>query len=62
MDVLFTLGGDGSVVETDSDVKEFLFGSFDVPLVNMETGSLKNYVSILPVDVLSSKIILENIH
>ncbi|MED6204125.1 hypothetical protein PIB30_006192 [Stylosanthes scabra] len=37
-----TLGGDGSVVETDKDVKDFLFGSFDVPLVNLET-SLKNY-------------------
>lgn len=41
---LNTLGGDGSVVETDSDVKDFLFGSLDVPLVNLET-SLKNYVS-----------------
>ncbi|XP_074333279.1 coatomer subunit gamma-like [Apium graveolens] len=39
---LNTLGGDGSVVETDKDVKEFLFGSLDVPLVNLET-SLKNY-------------------
>ncbi|KAK1402643.1 Coatomer/calthrin adaptor appendage, C-terminal subdomain-containing protein [Heracleum sosnowskyi] len=39
---LNTLGGDGSVVETDNDVKEFLFGSLDVPLVNLET-SLKNY-------------------
>ncbi|CAL2278686.1 unnamed protein product [Prunus armeniaca] len=39
---LNTLGGDGSVVETDSDVKDFLFGSLDVPLVNLET-SLKNY-------------------
>ena len=43
---LNTLGGDGSVVETDKDVKEFLFGSLDVPLVNLET-SLKNYVSVL---------------
>ncbi|KAK3022029.1 hypothetical protein RJ639_047419 [Escallonia herrerae] len=42
---LSTLGGDGSVVETDKDVKEFLFGSLDVPLVNLET-SLKNYVSV----------------
>ena len=41
---LNTLGGDGSVVETDKDVKDFLFGSFDIPLVNFET-SLKNYVS-----------------
>ncbi|KAM7479292.1 hypothetical protein LguiA_027505 [Lonicera macranthoides] len=40
---LNTLGGDGSVVETDKDVKEFLFGSLDVPLVNLET-SLKNYM------------------
>ncbi|XP_048430267.1 LOW QUALITY PROTEIN: coatomer subunit gamma [Pyrus x bretschneideri] len=39
---LNTLGGDGSVVETDNDVKDFLFGSLDVPLVNLET-SLKNY-------------------
>jgi len=41
---LNTLGGDGSVVETDKDVKNFLFGSFDIPLVNLE-NSLKNYVS-----------------
>ncbi|CAA2987047.1 coatomer subunit gamma-2 [Olea europaea subsp. europaea] len=40
---LNTLGGDGSVVETDKDVKEFLFGSLDIPLTNMET-SLKNYI------------------
>nr|KAJ0196611.1 hypothetical protein LSAT_V11C700377620 [Lactuca sativa] len=39
---LNTLGGDGSVVETDKEVKEFLFGSLDIPLVNLET-SLKNY-------------------
>ncbi|KAH1244116.1 Coatomer subunit gamma-2 [Glycine max] len=39
---LDTLGGDGSVVETDKDVKDFLFGPFDIPLVNLET-SLKNY-------------------
>ncbi|WVZ19916.1 hypothetical protein V8G54_007238 [Vigna mungo] len=39
---LNTLGGDGSVVETDKDVKDFLFGSFDIPLVNLE-NSLKNY-------------------
>lgn len=37
------LGGDGTV-DTDKDSKEFLFGSLEVPLVNMET-SLKNYVS-----------------
>ncbi|XP_050363027.1 coatomer subunit gamma [Argentina anserina] len=39
---LNTLGGDGSVVETDQDVKDFLFGSLDVPLVNLEI-SLKTY-------------------
>ncbi|XAR72818.1 hypothetical protein NMG60_11019587 [Bertholletia excelsa] len=37
------LGGDGEVVETDRNVKDFLFGSLDVPLVNLET-SLKNYI------------------
>lgn len=43
---LKTLGtDDDSVIETEKDVKEFLFGSLDVPLVNLET-SLKNYVSI----------------
>ena len=36
--------GDGSVAETDKDVKEFLFGSLDIPLTNMET-TLRNYVS-----------------
>ena len=41
-----TLGGDGAVVENDAEVKEFLFGSLDIPLSNLET-SLKNYVSIL---------------
>ncbi|KAJ6766098.1 COATOMER SUBUNIT GAMMA [Salix purpurea] len=39
---LNTLGGDGEVVETDKDVKIFLFGDLDIPLVNLET-SLKNY-------------------
>lgn len=39
---LNTLGGDGAAVETDEDVKEFLFGSLDVPLSNLET-SLKSY-------------------
>ncbi|KAK8529917.1 hypothetical protein V6N12_060681 [Hibiscus sabdariffa] len=39
---LNTLGGDGAVVETGADVKEFLFGSLDIPLVNLE-NSLKNY-------------------
>lgn len=41
---LNTLGGDGSVAETDNDVK-FLFDSLDIPLVNLET-SLRNYVSL----------------
>ncbi|GER50371.1 coatomer subunit gamma [Striga asiatica] len=35
--------GDGSVAETDKDVKEFLFGSLDIPLINIET-SLKKYI------------------
>ncbi|KAJ6936888.1 coatomer subunit gamma [Populus alba x Populus x berolinensis] len=39
---LNTLGGDGEVVETDKEVKTFLFGDLDIPLVNLET-SLKNY-------------------
>ncbi|CAL5419832.1 unnamed protein product [Camellia sinensis] len=34
---------DGAIVETDKDVKNFLFGYLDVPLVNLEM-SLKNYV------------------
>ncbi|KAL2460142.1 Coatomer subunit gamma [Abeliophyllum distichum] len=38
-----TLGGDGPVVETDESVKDFLFGSLDIPLANLETG-LKNYI------------------
>ena len=42
---LSMLGGDGAIVETDKDVKDFVFGSLDVPLVNLET-SLKNYVSV----------------
>lgn len=40
------LGGDGEVAESDEAAKEFLFGSLDVPLSNLET-SLKSYVSIL---------------
>ena len=36
---------DGAIVDTDKDVKNFLFGSLDVPLVNLEM-SLKNYVSV----------------
>lgn len=47
---LNTLGGDGSVVETDKDVKDFLFGSLNIPLVNLET-CLKNYVSVVSVFV-----------
>ncbi|XP_030525098.1 coatomer subunit gamma isoform X1 [Rhodamnia argentea] len=39
---LNTLGGHGSEVETDENMNEFLFGSLEVPLVNLET-SLKNY-------------------
>ncbi|XP_039060886.1 coatomer subunit gamma-like [Hibiscus syriacus] len=39
---LNTLGGDGAVVQTGEDVKEFLFGSLDIPLANLE-NSLKNY-------------------
>ncbi|KAL3621234.1 hypothetical protein CASFOL_036146 [Castilleja foliolosa] len=35
--------GDGSVAETDKDVKDFLFGSLDIPLANLET-SLKKYI------------------
>jgi coatomer protein complex subunit gamma len=37
---LNTLGGD---IEIDKDVRDFLFGSLDIPLVNLET-SLKKYV------------------
>lgn len=44
---LNTLGRDGSEVETGENGNEFLFGSLEVPLVNLET-SLKNYVSLLP--------------
>lgn len=43
---LKTLGGDDAVTETEKDAIEFLFGSLDVPLTNLET-SLKNYVSLL---------------
>ncbi|XP_031392812.1 coatomer subunit gamma [Punica granatum] len=41
---LNTLGADGAMDETNEDASEFLFGSLDVPLVNLET-SLKNYES-----------------
>jgi coatomer protein complex subunit gamma len=37
------LGGEATVGETEKDVNEFLFGSLDVPLVNLQT-SLRNYV------------------
>ncbi|KMZ74669.1 Coatomer subunit gamma-2 [Zostera marina] len=39
---LDTIGSD-MAQETDNDAKQFLFGSLDVPLVNLES-SLKNYV------------------
>ncbi|CAD6220672.1 unnamed protein product [Miscanthus lutarioriparius] len=32
------LGGEATVGETEKDVNEFLFGSLDVPLVNLETS------------------------
>ncbi|TKY53436.1 Coatomer subunit gamma [Spatholobus suberectus] len=35
---LNTLGGDGSIVQTGKDVKDLLFESFDIPLVNLETS------------------------
>ncbi|XP_023635298.1 coatomer subunit gamma [Capsella rubella] len=38
---LSVLGGDGTV-DNDRETKDFLFGSLEVPLVNLET-SLKNY-------------------
>ncbi|KAL6002893.1 hypothetical protein ACLOJK_023115 [Asimina triloba] len=47
------LGGDGSTGKSDKDVKEFLFGSLDVPLVNLEK-SLQNYeASEEPFDIAS---------
>ncbi|KAJ6796479.1 coatomer subunit gamma-2 [Iris pallida] len=51
---LNTLGGYGAVGETDKDVKHFLFGSLDVPLVNLER-SLHNYqvASEEPFDIFS---------
>jgi coatomer protein complex subunit gamma len=39
---LQTLGGEVSVGDNKKDVKDFLFGSFDVPLANFE-ASLKTY-------------------
>ncbi|XP_065020535.1 coatomer subunit gamma-2-like isoform X2 [Musa acuminata AAA Group] len=48
---LNTLGSDASVGGTDEDVKDFLFGPLDVPLVNLET-SLQNYeASDIPFDI-----------
>ncbi|CAL9107427.1 acidic leucine-rich nuclear phosphoprotein 32-related [Musa troglodytarum] len=48
---LNTLGTDASVGGTDEDVKDFLFGPLDVPLVNLET-SLRNYeASDIPFDI-----------
>nr|GFD09588.1 coatomer subunit gamma-2 [Tanacetum cinerariifolium] len=41
---LNTPRGASLVVETDKEVKEFLFGLLDIPLVNLDT-SLKNYVN-----------------
>ncbi|KAM0949878.1 putative clathrin/coatomer adaptor, adaptin-like, coatomer/calthrin adaptor appendage [Dioscorea sansibarensis] len=57
---LDTLDGNGSIGETDDNVKEFLFGPLDVPLVNLET-SLQNYepsekpfdISLVPKEVKS---------
>ncbi|XP_039138853.1 LOW QUALITY PROTEIN: coatomer subunit gamma-2-like [Dioscorea cayenensis subsp. rotundata] len=57
---LNTLDGNGSIGETDDNVKEFLFGPLDVPLVNLET-SLQNYepseqpfdISLVPKEVKS---------
>jgi len=47
------LGGEATVGETEKDVNEFLFGSLDVPLVNLET-SLRNYEpSDVPFDISS---------
>ncbi|KAI3957525.1 hypothetical protein MKX01_001884 [Papaver californicum] len=39
---LSILGDDGAVGETGENKKEFVFGSLDIPLVNLES-SLKNY-------------------
>ncbi|KAJ1704739.1 hypothetical protein LUZ63_004518 [Rhynchospora breviuscula] len=39
---LKVLGGEAVVGETEKETNEFLFGSFDIPLVNLE-ASLKNY-------------------
>ncbi|XXG45600.1 hypothetical protein AAC387_Pa02g0642 [Persea americana] len=47
------LGGDGSIAETGKDVKEFLFGSLDVPLANLETSLQKYEASEEPFDIAS---------
>ncbi|CAL9151207.1 unnamed protein product [Musa hybrid cultivar] len=50
---LDTLGGDASVGETEKYVKDFLFCSLDVPLVNLEK-SLRSYeASDMPFDIYS---------
>ncbi|GJN24846.1 hypothetical protein PR202_gb12614 [Eleusine coracana subsp. coracana] len=47
------LGGEATVGETEKDVNDFLFGSLDTPLVNLET-SLRNYEpSDVPFDISS---------
>ncbi|XP_072972224.1 coatomer subunit gamma-2 [Typha angustifolia] len=48
---LKTVGGEVAVGQTEKDVNEFLFGAFDVPLINLET-SLRNYeASDVPFDI-----------
>ncbi|XP_072990665.1 coatomer subunit gamma-2 [Typha latifolia] len=48
---LKTVGGEVAVGQTEKDVNEFLFGAFDVPLINLET-SLRNYeASEVPFDI-----------
>ncbi|MQL84266.1 hypothetical protein Taro_016769 [Colocasia esculenta] len=39
---LDALDGENSIDKSEEDVKEFLFGSLDIPLINLET-SLRNY-------------------
>ncbi|CAN1255702.1 Coatomer subunit gamma [Linum perenne] len=43
--------GDGEVVETDKEVKEFLFGAMDIPLVNLETSLRNHEASEEPFDI-----------
>ncbi|XP_010548052.1 PREDICTED: coatomer subunit gamma-like [Tarenaya hassleriana] len=65
---LSILAGDGSV-DTDKDSKQFLFGSLDVPLINLET-SLKNYepseepfdVTLVPKEVKSQPLTEKKAH